>query len=130
MDMKEKTILLIEDSKSTRLTYRKAFEDAGFQVLEAENGTMGWEKTKQYSPDLIVLDLLLPDMHGLEVLQKIRIDKYTTDIPVLVLTDVKEAEEVQKTKNFGASYYAHKGSVTPARTIKIAEKLLKKSQKE
>ena len=130
MDMKEKTILLIEDSKSTRLTYRKAFEDAGFQVLEAENGTMGWEKILQYNPDLIILDLLLPDMHGLEVLQKIRINKYTTNIPVLVLTDVKEAEEVQKTKSFGASYYAHKGSVTPEKTVEIVTKLLKKNQKE
>lgn len=130
MDIKEKTILLIEDSKSTRLTYRKAFEDAGFQVLEAENGTKGWEKIKQFNPDLIVLDLLLPDMHGLEVLQKIRIDKYTTDIPVLVLTDVREAEEVQKTKKFGASYYAHKGSVTPERTIEIVTRLLNKSEKK
>lgn len=130
MDIKEKTILLVEDSKSTRLTYRKAFEDAGFQVLEAENGTQGWEKVRHYNPDLVVLDLILPDMHGLEVLQRIRINKFTTDIPVLVLTDVKEAEEVQKTKNLGASYYAHKGSVTPEKTIEIVKQLLKKSQKE
>ncbi len=127
MQLKEKTILLIEDSKSTRLTYRKAFEDAGYQVLEAENGTQGWEKVQHYNPDLVVLDLILPDMHGLEVLQKIRINKFTTDIPVLVLTDVKEAEEVQKTMDFGASYYAYKGSVTPEKIVKIINKLLRKS---
>ena len=126
MDIKEKTILLVEDSISTRLMYRKAFEDYGFQVLEAENGTQGWEKVKHYNPDLVVLDLILPDMHGLEVLQKIRINKFTTDIPVLLLTDVEEAEEVQKTMDLGASYYAYKGHVTPEKIIKIINKLLKK----
>lgn len=127
MAPKKQTILLIEDSVSTRATYKNFFEKYGYDILEAENGEKGWALTRDKLPDLVVLDLLLPDIHGLEVLKNIRSDEKTKNIPVLVLTNVREAEDIQKTKTMGASHYAHKESVTPKKIIEIVENLLKKS---
>ena len=70
MSSESDTILLIEDSQSTRLAYKKIFTDAGYDVKEAETGEEGWDKAISLSPDLIVLDLILPDIHGLEVLKR------------------------------------------------------------
>ncbi|HDQ44160.1 MAG TPA: response regulator [bacterium] len=124
MQSKKKRILLIEDSRSTRMTYKRIFEDAGFEVLEAETGGEGWDLTLGRHPDLVVLDLILPDMHGLEVLKNIRSHVKTRTIPVLVLTTIQEAEEVQRTLSFGASRYVHKGGITPEQIIEIAQDLL------
>ena len=126
MSSESDTILLIEDSQSTRLAYKKIFTDAGYDVKEAETGEEGWDKAISLSPDLIVLDLILPDIHGLEVLKKVRSHVKTKEIPVLVLTDIKEAEEIQKTMNLGASHYAHKGSITPEKILHIAHDLINK----
>jgi len=126
MAPKKQTILLIEDSVSTRATYKNFFEKHGYHILEAANGETGWAIARDKLPDLVVLDLLLPDIHGLEVLKNIRSDEKTKNIPVLVLTNVKEAEDIQKSKTMGASHYAHKGSVTPTKIIEIVENLLKK----
>jgi DNA-binding response OmpR family regulator len=120
----KKRILLIEDSKSTRLTYKHIFEDAGFDVFEAETGQGGWDLTLAEHPDLVVLDLILPDMHGLEVLKNIRSHVKTRTIPVMVLTTIQEAEEVQRTLSFGASRYVHKGGITPEKIVEIAQDLL------
>ena len=113
----QKRILLIEDSKSTLMTYKRIFEDGGFSVLEATTGQEGWDITLSDQPDLVVLDLILPDMHGLEVLKNIRSHVNTKNIPVLVLTTVQDTEEVQRTLSFGASRYVHKGSITPEKII-------------
>ncbi|MCJ7812308.1 response regulator transcription factor [bacterium] len=106
------------------MTYKRIFEDAGFLVIEAGTGRDGWDLTLAEHPDLVVLDLMLPDMHGLEVLKNIRSHVKTNDIPVLILTMVKEAEEVQRTLSFGASRYMYKDSITPENLIEIAKDLL------
>ncbi len=124
MSNTKKRILLIEDSQSTRMTYKRIFEEGGFYILEASTGQEGWDLTLSKKPDLVVLDLILPDMHGLEVLKNIRSHVETKTVPVMVLTTVQESEEVQRTLSFGASRYVHKGSVTPEKIIEIAQDLL------
>lgn len=120
----KKRILLIEDSQSTRMTYKHIFEESGFYVLEASTGQEGWDLTLSEKPDLVVLDLILPDIHGLEVLKNIRSHVETKTIPVMVLTTVQETEEVQRTLSFGASRYVHKGSVTPEKILEMTQDLL------
>lgn len=124
MPKTNKRILLIEDSKLTRMTYKRIFEEGGFDVLEAGTGQEGWDLTLAEKPDLVVLDLMLPDMHGLEVLKNIRSHVKTRTIPVLVLTSVQETEVVERTLSFGASRYVHKGSITPEKITGIAQDLL------
>lgn len=117
-------ILLVEDSQSTRLAYKRALEDAEFQVIEAGTGQEGWDKALSELPDLVLLDLILPDIHGLQVLKNIRSHVNTREIPVLILTNVQEAEEMQRTLSFGASRYVNKGNISPEKLIDLVNELL------
>ncbi len=124
------TVLIIEDSPTVRLYYRKIFESKGFEVIEAENGQNGWILAYERVPDIIVLDMVLPDLHGLEILKKIRGNETTKNIPILVLTSVKELNEVQKAINLGANYYSVKGSDSPEKIMNMIYKLLKRASEK
>ncbi len=125
MTSKGYIILLIEDSQSTRFMYRNILDKAGYFVLEAPNGEMGLELINKHHPDLIILDLILPGMHGHEVLKKIRSNPKTCLTPVLVLTNVKDSQNIQKTMSSGASHYANKESVTDQHILDLIKGLLK-----
>jgi two-component system, OmpR family, alkaline phosphatase synthesis response regulator PhoP len=119
-------ILLIEDSATIRTFYKKVLESSGFEVIEAETGEQGWIAASERIPHLICLDMILPDIHGLEVLKKIRSNTVTKTIPVLVLTTLKDFGDVQKAINLGANYYAIKGSDSPEKLLGMIDKLLKR----
>ena len=123
------TILLVEDSPTIRLLYRKVLESDGFEVMEAEDGESGWEIAVNREPDLILLDLILPDSNGLEVLERIRASETTKNIPVIVLTTMKRIQDVQRAINLGANYYAYKGSDSPKKILSMIHKLLEKIAK-
>lgn len=127
---REYTILLVEDSQTIRFMYRGILTNNGFIVLEAETGQQGLDLTIEKNPDLILLDLILPDIHGLDVLKKIRSYEKTKDIPVLVITNLKEIEDVQKAINLGANYYGYKGSDSPHKILFMIKKLLEKKRKQ
>jgi two-component system alkaline phosphatase synthesis response regulator PhoP len=127
---KGKTLLLIEDSQTIRFMYKGILSNDGFNVIEAENGEKGFELALERKPDLILLDLILPDIHGLEVLKKIRSYEMTKDIPVLVMTNLKEIEDVQKAINLGANYYGYKGSDSPHKILFMVKKLLEKKHQQ
>jgi two-component system, chemotaxis family, sensor kinase CheA len=122
-------ILLVEDSATIRLFYKKVLESAGLEVIDAETGEDGWVKAYERRPDLICLDMILPDIHGLEVLKKIRGNATTKPIPVLVLTTLKDFGDVQKAINLGANYYSIKGSDSPEKLVGMINKLLKRTGK-
>ena len=124
---KKSVILLVEDSATIRLFYKRVFESAGFEVIEAENGERGWVLAYERGPNLIVLDMILPDLHGHEVLKKIRANPLTKSIPVLVLTTLKDFGDVQKAINLGANYYSIKGSDSPEKLLGMISKLLKRN---
>ena len=85
---KAKTILLIEDSQTIRFMYRGILTNYGFIVVEAENGEKGFELALERKPDLILLDLILPDIHGLEVLKKMNLNESLNYAKNLVLQSV------------------------------------------
>ena len=120
-------VLIIEDSTTVRHLYRMTFEKEGFEVLEAGNGRDGWVLAYQKMPDAIVLDMILPDIHGLEVLKKIRSNSTTKSIPVLALTSLREIKDVQQAINLGANYYSVKGSDSPEKIVNMIYKLLKRT---
>jgi DNA-binding response OmpR family regulator len=120
-------ILLIEDSATIRAFYKKVLESSGYEVIEAETGEQGWISAYERGPHLICLDMILPDVHGLEVLKKIRSNAVTRSIPVLVLTTLKDFGDVQKAINLGANYYAIKGSDSPEKLLGMIDKLLKRA---
>jgi DNA-binding response OmpR family regulator len=120
-------ILLVEDSATIRLFYKKVLESAGYEVIEAETGEQGWTAAQKHNPNLICLDMILPDIHGMEVLKKIRGEASTKAIPVLILTTLKDFADVQKAINLGANYYSIKGSDSPEKLLGMIDKLLKRN---
>jgi DNA-binding response OmpR family regulator len=106
-------ILIVEDDASFRRVYHDMLETAGYQVLVADNGEMGWDLAKSEKPSLIILDLVLPGLHGFEVLKNIRGDSETKDIPVLITTALGEQADIKKGLELGATDYMVKGFFTP-----------------
>jgi len=85
-------------------------EDEGYNVLPAINGAIGVELAQQKKPDLILLDLILPELNGFEVLKKIKNNKKTKDIPVIVLTNLENAKDIDKVIELGATTYLVKAN--------------------
>jgi len=123
-------IALIEDSQTVRFFYKAVFEKAGFEVLEAENAKDGWAVICDEHPDVIVLDMMLPEISGLELLKRIRFVDFSKAIPVLVLTSVKEIDQVQEIIKQGANYYSVKGQDSPDKIKDMIYKLLKRKQEK
>ena len=124
------TILLIEDEASFRKIYKAVIENDGYEVLEAEDGERGWAMVQEKKPDLVLLDLVLPKLHGLEVLKKIRSNKATQDIPVLILSVMGEQKDIQKGLAAGANDYTVKGFYSPNEILSKIHALLTKSDIE
>ena len=107
------TVLMIEDDSSFRQIYLDILKSEGYNVLVAENGEVGLDLVKAKKPDLIMLDLVLPGLQGLDVLKNIRSDKETKDIPVLVATVLGTYSNVKKGLELGATDYMVKGFFGP-----------------
>ena len=83
----KKKILLVDDDPFLQCLYRKTLEHEGFVLLTADDGIAAIQTLPQHSPDLVVLDLMLPKMDGLKVLESIRTDSRYHDLPVLILSN-------------------------------------------
>ncbi len=104
-----KTILFIEDEETLQKTFREAFQN-DYGVIPALNGEIGSKLAKTEQPDLILLDLILPRMNGFEVLEKLKKDEETKNIPVIVLTNLERVEDVDKAIELGATTYLVKAN--------------------
>lgn len=86
--MAQKRILLIDDDQMTLEGVKEALEQAGYQVLAATNGLQGLEMALEESPDLVVLDLILPGVDGFEICDRLKSDPHYANIPIIMLTEV------------------------------------------
>jgi len=104
--MGKKKILVIDDEKDFCILVKKSLEVIGdFDVLAATSGKDGLKIAKKTAPDLILLDVIMPGMDGLEVLEKLKKDKDTLSIPVVMLTAVqKEEAKIKATQSFDEEY--------------------------
>ena len=119
----KKRILLVEDDKTLCQIYRINFELDGFELEEAHDGKVGLAYALNHQPNLIILDLMLPGINGLELLKIIKEKETTKDIPVLILTNLS-GEETDEAQKLGASACFQKTSLTPKVLIDEAKKLL------
>jgi DNA-binding response OmpR family regulator len=102
MTMKKRLLLLIEDNPLLTGMYRSAFEEAGFDVVVAHDGESGLQLAHAKIPEGIVLDLLMPGMPGLDVLKKLKGDKDTQGIGVVILTTDTKKDDLDEAKKLGA----------------------------
>ncbi|TSC79308.1 MAG: two-component system, OmpR family, alkaline phosphatase synthesis response regulator PhoP [Parcubacteria group bacterium Gr01-1014_29] len=101
----KKNILFIEDESALQRALGDAVRSNGYTVQQALNGDDGLRMAKSEHPDLILLDLVLPQKDGFEVLSAIHDDPELKNIPVIVLTNLESPEEVEKALSLGASTY-------------------------
>lgn len=117
-----KKILLIEDDKFLRELIVKKLIKEGFIVLEANDGEEGLTKISQEKPDLVLLDLILPGVDGFELLQKAQEDPFIKNVPIIVLSNLGQKEDIDRCMKSGAVDYLIKAHLTP---IEIVEKVKK-----
>lgn len=106
-----KNILIIEDDAFFRELVAKKLTSDGFDVLEAVDGEKGIEKAKKLKPNLILLDLLLPNIDGFEVLATLKQDVDTSAIPVIILSNLSQKEDIEKGLKSGASDFLVKSQI-------------------
>jgi CheY-like chemotaxis protein len=120
-----KTILLVEDDPFVVDIYSTKLESAGFSVEVAEDGEEALRKLKEKKPDLMVLDIVLPNIDGWELLKMIRTEMGMEDLKVVVLSNLSQKEEVQKGINLGVIRHFVKASFTPSEVVEEIKKILK-----
>lgn len=99
------SILLIEDDKFIARAYKDGLEQAGFDIETAENGTVGMEAMHRRVPRLILLDLIMPEKDGFEVLAEMKMDSALAKIPVIILSNLGQSGDIQKARDLGAVDY-------------------------
>ena len=119
-----KKILIVEDDKFLRELIARKLRNEGYEVLEAEDGEEGLKKIKEIKPDLILLDLILPGIDGFEVLAKKKEDPQIEKIPVMLLSNLGQREDVERGLRLGAVDYLVKANFTPQEIIEKVKNLL------
>jgi DNA-binding response OmpR family regulator len=100
-----KKILFIEDEAALQRAMGDTLTANGYEVIQALNGEIGIRLAEERKPDIILLDLILPEKDGFEILTKLRGNDETSHIPVIVLTNLEGSEEVEKALSLGATTY-------------------------
>jgi DNA-binding response OmpR family regulator len=101
-------VLVVDDEPDVLLLCRLNLEQRGHQVLEAPNGDEALDLAREGTPDLVVLDLMLPGIDGYQVLQALRADERTSGIPVLVLTAKSLQADRERSRQLGAAAFVTK----------------------
>ena len=117
-------ILLVEDDTFLANIYKTKFEMEGFELTGAEDGLAGFEEAAKIKPDLILLDILLPKMDGFAVLKKLKETDDVKDIPVILLTNLGQKDDVEKGLESGAVDYLIKAHFKPSETVDKVKKVL------
>jgi DNA-binding response OmpR family regulator len=105
-----KKILIIEDESALQKSLNDILSQDDYQVVSALDGELGVQLACKEKPDLILLDLVLPKLHGLEVLKKVRENPETKSIPVIVLTNLESMQDIEKAMELGANSYLVKAN--------------------
>jgi len=120
-----KKILIVEDDKFLRELIVRKLTNESYDVVQAVDGEQGLQKTKEEKPDLILLDLILPGIDGFEVLAQKKEDPFIASIPVIVLSNLGQKEDVDKGLSLGATDYLIKAHFTPGEIIEKVRNIIK-----
>ena len=117
----KKRILIVEDTKTIVMVEKMMLSGQGYEIKTAENGAKGLEMAKTVDPDLILLDVMMPEMDGLEMCRRLRNDPKTAEVPVIMVTTRGEPEQVEEAFLAGCTDYVTK----PIDKIELLEKVEK-----
>lgn len=117
-------VAIIEDDLAIAQMYRLKFEAEGYKVEIAENGKLGLTLCEQMRPDLVLLDIMMPEMNGDEMLEKLRATDWGKNIKVIILTNVGEQEAPDRLKSLDVRAYIVKAEMTPKQVAELAKREL------
>ena len=119
-----KKMLIVEDDQIVGNIYRHKFQVEGFQVALATDGEAGLTAVKEIKPDVVILDLMLPKLNGVEILKKMRAEPTTKSIPVIVLSNAYLSSLVQEAWKAGANHCMIKASCTPKQLVDLVNRTI------
>ncbi|MFW5704181.1 MAG: response regulator [Patescibacteria group bacterium] len=111
MTKQQTTVLIVEDEPLLRNAYQAKLEHEGFRVFLAENGKVGLELLQNVYPDIILLDMIMPEMNGLDFLEIMK-EKKLDAVPVIVLSNLDDDGNAKKVKKLGVKEFLIKSNIT------------------
>jgi two-component system alkaline phosphatase synthesis response regulator PhoP len=117
-------IAIIEDDKAISQMYRFKFEADGYEVETAENGILGLELAEKMKPDIILLDVMMPEMNGDQMLAKMRATSWGKNIKVIILTNQGEQEIPPELRTLGVKRFILKADMTPRQVAEVVKEEL------
>lgn len=121
-------VLIIDDEKSILKMYSEYLKAASIEVFSASGGEQGLAIARQQKPDVILLDIIMPKLNGLDVLKTIKEDPNIKNIPVFLLTNLPEECSGDKAKELGAAGYLVKAEYEPKMVVDAVTKALSQTQ--
>jgi len=116
--------VVVEDNHDLRFLYTFKLENEGFRVRSTGNGNDALQLIKEFKPDIILLDLLLPGISGPELLARLRQEEWASDIRVIVLTNVSKNEAPQTLRFLVVDRYIVKAHHTPSQVVEVVREVL------
>lgn len=123
-EAKKTTILLVEDDHFVSDIYKRKLASDGYEVLFAPDGREALKALEGTIPDLVLLDIMMPFVDGMEVLQKMKEDERWKNIPVVMLTNLAEKDNIEKSIAMGADGYVIKAHFTPSEVVQKIKTVL------
>lgn len=123
--MAEKKVLLVEDDKMISSMYETKLKQEGYSVSTADNGATAIELAVQEKPDIVLLDVILPQLDGFSVLQELRGNASLKNTPIIMLTNLGTTEDKEKGEKLGATDYLVKANLTPGQVGEKIKEYLK-----
>lgn len=121
---KKRTILLVEDEADLREIYETKFKLDGYHIISADTGSKAVDLAMHESPDIILLDVILPEKDGFTVLEELKSSDKTKNIPVIIFSNLGQDWEVKRGQSLGAVKFLTKSNVTPAEVAKVVRDVL------
>lgn len=120
-----KKILFIEDESALQRAATQILSEEGYQMFSALDGEIGIRLAREEKPDLILLDIILPKKDGFEVLQELKSDEATKNIPVVILTNLEGSTDVERALELGATTYLVKTNYRLEEVVEKVKTILK-----
>ncbi|HPX94543.1 MAG TPA: response regulator [Candidatus Moranbacteria bacterium] len=126
MSDEKKIVLIVEDDAFIRDIYSVKFSQEGYQTEIATNGIEALSKLEKIFPDIIILDVVMPHMDGMETLRNIKKNDRLKNIPIIMLTNVSEKEKIDESMEGGVEEYLIKSHFAPSEIVEKVNSLLNK----
>lgn len=110
-------ILLVEDDLPMVRMYSTKLKKENFEVEVACDGEEGLKKTREWQPDLVVLDLMIPKMGGMGLLEQLRLDPKTKNVPVIILSNLSQEQDIARSRQLGVKEFLIKANFTPSQVV-------------